>query len=362
MTFNPSTIHQHSLDMRQFIDFQQATLADGMRIIHAYNSSGLTFTLLPDRGLDIWLAHYKGLPLTWIAPGSPYKADFGAGWMRLYNGGLLTTCGLTHAGPAETDSQTGQRRDVHGNFSRLPAHNITIAGGWQDERYVLELRATITEAVMFGVQLRLTRAYRIILGQPGFELSDMIENLSDEPAPLMVLYHFNLGYPLVREGARLYTASEVVYPRDAAARAGQDVWPDYEAATPHYAEQVFFHHLRADENGFSSVALLNEDFGLQLEWDTATAPYFTQWKNARQGLYVSGIEPGNCIPEGQNTARESGRLVNLQPGERITFINRVRLIEGVESIRQCQQHIEALRRPAVGLKLGVRKQADPPEV
>ena len=46
------SIEQHSLDMRQFIDFRQSTLANGTRLIEAYNSSGLQFSVLPDRGLD----------------------------------------------------------------------------------------------------------------------------------------------------------------------------------------------------------------------------------------------------------------------------------------------------------------------
>jgi hypothetical protein len=62
-------LRKHSVDMRQFIDFRESTLPNGMRIIDCYNSSGLTFTLLPDRGLDIWTAHYKGIPLTWISQG-----------------------------------------------------------------------------------------------------------------------------------------------------------------------------------------------------------------------------------------------------------------------------------------------------
>jgi hypothetical protein len=60
-----------------------------MRIVEAYNSSGLTFTILPDRGLDIWQASYNGRPLTWIAlaPGSPYQPDMGQEWLRQFNGG-----------------------------------------------------------------------------------------------------------------------------------------------------------------------------------------------------------------------------------------------------------------------------------
>ena len=106
-----TNLEQYSVDLRQFIDFRQSTLPNGMRIVEAHNSSGLSFTLLPDRGLDIWTMHYKGMPLTWISQGSPHLPDYGANWLRLFNGGVLVTCGLRHAGPPETDEQTGEERD-----------------------------------------------------------------------------------------------------------------------------------------------------------------------------------------------------------------------------------------------------------
>ncbi len=34
-------------------------------------------------------------------------------------------------------------------------------------------------------------------------------------------------------------------------------------------------------------------------------------------MYVHGIEPGNCVPEGQNAARAGGRLRWIAPGETI---------------------------------------------
>ena len=66
-----ATLEQHSIDLRQFIDFRHATLSNGMRVIDAHNSSGLTLILLPDRGLDIWAASYNGRPLTWISQARP---------------------------------------------------------------------------------------------------------------------------------------------------------------------------------------------------------------------------------------------------------------------------------------------------
>lgn len=321
-----SALDRHGLDMRQFIDARVSTLPSGQRIIDVHNSSGLHFTLLPDRGLDIWTAHYRGAPLTWISQGSPHAPDFGATWLRLFNGGLLTTCGLRHAGPPETDALSGEQRDVHGLYTRLKAYNVNISGTWLDDEYALEVRATITEAGLFQEQLRLERVYRVVLGHPQIEIRDTVRNLYDVPVPLMVLYHFNVGYPLVRDGAQLYTSSQTIIPRDEAARAGYATWHTYGHAVPGYAEQVFYHHVR-QQNSLSRVLLSNGDMGLCLEWDTDSAPYFTQWKNLRQGIYVSGIEPGNCLPEGQNAARHHGRLQMLQPGETRDFLCRLHVAD-----------------------------------
>ncbi len=359
--FHPTTwtrteLERHSVDMRQFIDFRQSTLPNGMRIIEAYNGSGLSYTLLPDRGLDIWSAHYKGLPLTWIAQGAPYPPDFGQPWLRQFNGGLLVTCGLTHAGPPENDEQTGQFRDLHGLYSRLVASHVGVeVEGWSDDStYAIELRGVVSEAILFGEQLRLERVYRLTLGQPVIHITDVVTNVGDTPAPLMVLYHFNLGYPLVSHGVRLHTASAHVYSRNERAQAGYARWPEYEAAVPGYEEQVYFHHVAETGHGESEAALLHSDFGMSFAWSSRSLPYLTQWKNVRQGIYVSGVEPGNCIPEGQNAARRSGRLDLLPPGETRTFHCRLTVLEGAPAVQACQERIRQLHQtgtPVAGCKL-----------
>jgi galactose mutarotase-like enzyme len=316
--FDPSTwsrenLERHSVDMRQFIDFRQSTLPNGMRIIQAYNSSGLTFTILPDRGLDIWTAHYNGIPLTWISQGSPFPPDFGQNWLQQFNGGLLTTCGLTHVGPLEVDDITGEVRGIHGKYSQLRAYNVGVTDrGWNDF-YSVQLKGTASEASLFGTQLQLNRTYKISLGLPAVEIEDTVTNLGDEPAPFMLLYHFNFGYPLVAEGTKLYVNS-IVYPRDAAAQAGYVTWSEYEQAIAGYPEQVFFHHVRSNDT-LARAGLFRDELGVVLTWDHRTLPYLGQWKNTRAGIYVNGVEPANCLPEGQNAARRSGRLMMLKPGE-----------------------------------------------
>src|SRR5690606_34032290 len=98
--------------------------------------------------------------------------------------------------------------------------------------------ATLQDVSFFGAQLTLRRTYHLSLQEAVIGIRDHILNEGDTAAPLMLLYHFNLGFPLVREGAKLCTSSQT-YARDAAARAGLDTWNTYDAPTAGYAEQVF---------------------------------------------------------------------------------------------------------------------------
>ncbi len=341
--WTPDILSQYSLDPRQFADFRESVLPNGMRIIDAYNASGLQFTLLPDRGLDIWAAHYKGIPLTWIAQGSPYPPDFGQTWLQQFNGGLLTTCGLTHVGPPETGEITREVRDLHGRYSRLRAENV--AKTWQTDSSGLpciELSGVVRETALFGVQLRLTRTYRLSLTGAQIDLSDSVTNLGDVPAPLMLVYHTNVGFPLVAEGTELHTPHQTVYARDAEAQPGLARWNIYDAPTAEYKEQVFFHHMK-EMGGKTGILLENGAIGFEVSWNPSALPYFTQWKNTRNGIYVCGVEPGNCIPEGQTSARKTGRLEYIAPGETRAFGYSLRIVEGVKALASAKAQIEKVR-------------------
>ncbi len=342
--YNRTTIERHSIDMRQFIDFRQSILPDGMRIIEAYNSSGLSFTLLPDRGLDIWSASYKGIALTWISQGSPFAPDFGQSWLQQFNGGLLTTCGLSHVGPPEKDDVSGEFRDLHGRYSRLRASSISVDRHWYgDSDYSIWLNAEVAESRLFGEQLLLKRSYGLELGEPTITIWDTVSNVGDQPVPLMLLYHFNLGYPIIRDGVRLHTPSAAVLPRDTTAQAGYQRWWDYAGASVGYSEQVFFHRLKSKQNGFTKAMIGTDDMALALDWESTSLPYLTQWKNLRSGIYVNGIEPGNCIPEGLNAARQRQRLVMLEPGQEQRFAISLSVVEGRDAVREAWAAINQIQ-------------------
>ena len=135
----------------------------------------------------------------------------------------------------------------------------------------------------------------------------------------MLLYHVNLGWPLL--GPRAEVVAGVGEPRVTTAAAEGADWRTVEE--PHFPvqEQVWEHTPRAGADGFGRAAILNADIGdgrplgVEVAWSHATLPRLFQWRVMSDQNYVVGIEPGNAPIEGRVRAREDGTLVLLAPGE-----------------------------------------------
>ena len=175
----------------------------GVRTAQVRTGSGLEFTILLDRGMDVGPAHYRGLPLAWISPaGFAHPAYFdrvGTGWFRTFGGGLLTGCGLTYLGsPGEDD---GEALGLHGLLSHLPAQHIRIGEDWKSDECVLWVEGEMRQARPFGENLRLRRRISAELGGSRLMILDSAENLGSSTSPLMILYHINLGFPFLDESS-----------------------------------------------------------------------------------------------------------------------------------------------------------------
>lgn len=68
--------------------------AKGVRAIEL-DTGNLYITILPDRGMDIANAKFKGEAISWISKTGVVAPQFyekdGANWLRSFYGGLLTT-------------------------------------------------------------------------------------------------------------------------------------------------------------------------------------------------------------------------------------------------------------------------------
>ena len=316
---------------------------DGVLAVDVTTGSGFSFTVLPSRGMDISSAHYNGRSLAWRSATSDQHPAFfepeGRGWLRSFYGGLVLTCGLTWMGADTVDE--GQPLGLHGRVSHIPATNLAWNGRWEGDEYILSVSGKLREVVVFGENVQLTRRIEARLGESRFFIHDEVENMGYQTTPHMVLYHINIGFPVLSDNSRLIAPTITATPRDADAEEGRERFAQMQPPTSDFCEKVYFHDLQPDSEGQVTTAIVNPDldggFGVYCKYHKEKLPYFTEWKMMDQGTYVVGMEPGNALVLGRAAERVAGRLQYLQPGERREYLIEIGVVSGAEEVRKLEQ-------------------------
>lgn len=314
--------------------------ARGVRTLDVQTGGGLSFTVLPERGLDIGEARLNGVPLAWSSAMGvvhPSRHELGGrGWERSFAGGLLATCGLDNAGNAQTDE--GVDYPLHGRINNIPASNVRHDGTWQGDEYLLTIEGRVRQANLFGENLLLTRRIETALGSTALTVTDTVTNEGFRPEPVLLLHHINLGFPV------LAATSELLLP------PGTHTTPDNDGrwrtgAEPGSEGGVCFHTLPPGVDGLGTLALVNRAFdgdrgiGVQIRYSQASFPLVWQWRNYREGEYVMGLEPTNVLGGGRKPTREAGALRILAPGESETFRTEITALGDREAIDAAARRI-----------------------
>lgn len=298
--------------------------ARGLAALRINTGAGLEVVALAGRNLDLAHAFYRDIPLCWRSCNGDalptYYEPEGNQWLRTFFGGLLTTCGLTNFGPGGTDAYG--KFGLHGRINCLPAEDVGWSERWDGDECVLEVWGTTRETKLFSENLSLQRRLRTALGGTSLWLEDTVTNHGYEPAPHMILYHCNGGFPLLWEGSRFAVTQSAMRPRDSEAERGLSVWNQVTRPQHGFKEQVFIHTPIACSDGRAAVVLANDrlqcgaGLGLALRFDPRRLPALIQWRMLDEGTYVMGMEPANCPTiEGRIEAERQGTLPFLQPGE-----------------------------------------------
>ena len=292
-------------------------VSDGVEVIELETASGLSFDVLPSRGLDLGRASWQGRPLAWLSPSGffhpAYFQESGHdGWVRSFGGGLLTTCGLLNVG--EPGIIGGHAYGLHGRASSTPAFEVSAGGEWHGDEYRMTVRGKTREATLYGDKLEKTRTLSCTLGRSRFTLEDVVENIGHKVAPLMLLYHINLGWPLIGAGSTLEIPSRGVEVIQGHAQDWQ-MMPDPD---PNFVPCVLEHTLTRESDGSARVSLSSPEVRLSLTF-SETLTRFTQWRCFRPGDYVLGLEPGNVGVRGRSFEQDAGTLPMLEPGETRRF-------------------------------------------
>lgn len=288
---------------------------DGIRLLEVDNGMGLFMTLSIDKCMDISRLSVKGLNLGYFAPSgyahpTYYEAE-GGKFLKSAPFGFLTTCGLENVGVENIDQ--GERLPVHGSISNIPAEYVRHSV--ENDRIIIE--AEMNDEVLFGRKLRLHRTFNVSLTSNTFTIQDRIVNTGDQVEPVTLLYHLNMGYPLLDEESIIEIPSDHVKARDAHASTGLSKWNQVQVPTAGYQEMCFYHTFT--ERGEASIYQPKHDTKVLIQWDPTLLDCFTQWKMMGIRDYVMGLECGNCYPDGRHVMRESGLLKELLPGEELLY-------------------------------------------
>jgi hypothetical protein len=215
--------------LEQVAGVRLVTLGDGsergVRVLEFRSGCGFDFDVLVDRGFDIGRCSQGGRSLAWISPtgfpGPWFAEPEGLGFLRGFGAGLLTTCGLDHAfGPAEdTAAHFGypakptERYGLHGRVSATPARLLGYGEQWNGEACVLFAEGEARQATVFGEHLVLRRRVEVPVGESRLTIRDEVANEGFAPTTHMLLYHVNVGWPVVDEGAELLVPARAVRAR-----------------------------------------------------------------------------------------------------------------------------------------------------
>ncbi len=351
--------------LSQFAGVRLVTLGDGLergiRLLEFRSGSGLRFTVLVDRAMDIADLDHKGRSVGWHSPTgfrsaalhSP-EAEDGFSWTRSFSG-FLATCGLDHIlGPQRVSTQSynypghqSTQHGLHGRISTIPARLTGYGETWQDERCVLWAEGIVVQSKLFGENLHLHRRIEVDLGGDEIRLTDRVVNAGFLTTPHMMFYHVNIGHPVLDDGARyLAPIRDVLWAAHSGARyraqgVGYQTAP---APSNGFVEQVWQHDMAADADGQVPVALVNDRLGLGIEIRTRKdqMPCAYQWQYFQSGAYVMGLEPSTHHVLGNQAARDRGEMIWLGPQDSRSYETRFRILDGAGAIAASESAIRAI--------------------
>ena len=317
----------------------------GLKAFDVKNNE-LQYQVLADKCLDVGQLSYKGVNFNFLSkPGLQGRGHYdthGEEALRSIMGGLFFTAGLENiCAPCTVN---GKELPMHGRIRTTPAEHLTADAFWEGESYVLRTSGEMREAELFGENLVLRRSIETRWGEKSLTVTDEIENQGFRPEPLLLLYHINIGYPLLDEGTEVLLPTRSVTPRDEASKGHEMCWNVMDAPKDNEPEYVFIHEPVADENGNVIVCVLNEQLklGLRLSYTAANLPRFMEWKSTASGDYVVGLEPSNSSVYGRLYHEREGSVHHLAPFAKETNVLTFTVLDGAAELQAAREEIARL--------------------
>lgn len=250
----------------------------GLRALDCDNGK-LRFLLNESKALDVMQMYHKGENVSFVSKNAFTAREIA--FENRFEGGMLYTCGLDSVGAREGYL-------LHGTHHLTPAR---VTRAEVNEEGIL-IEAEIRETALFGKNLVFRRRVFSQIGSDTLEISDTLENCGTREEEYCLLYHVNVGYPMLDAGAELIDDAEEVIPRTPWAAEHIGSRRAIGAAVANQEEMCYFLRLKTP-----SVSLRNPKINkmFTLKWSQETLPCFVEWKSMAAGDYALGLEP--CTTE-----------------------------------------------------------------
>lgn len=287
---------------------------EGMNFIYVRNGLGLEIWISVDRSADISRVTYKGNNMSYTSPcgqvAPAYYDGVSMGFLKSFNAGFFTTCGFDGAGGPCTDD--GEDVPLHGRIGNTPSE---LDGIFETEN-AIRLTFTVRDCVIFKRKFCMKRTYILSYTQNWFSVHDDIINIGDNREPFCLLYHCNMGYPLLSENSIVRFPNNKIWANGETEKHINTAFV-MEKPQANYAERCYFFDAKTNDEGLVNAGIFNPmiNAGLVMTYNKEQLPCLTEWKMMGKYDYVLGIEPGNVFPSPRAKMRENGLLPFLDSEE-----------------------------------------------
>lgn len=269
---------------------------DGLEVIDCDNGK-LRFLINVSKACDLMQVYHEGQNVSFVSKNGFTRREIP--FLSRFEGGMIYTCGLDNAGRREG-------YEMHGSFHNTPAE-ITHAECTEEG---ITVEATIRNTELFGKRLAMHRRITSKLGSGHITVEDTLCNEGFREEGYCLLYHINVGYPLLDAGARIecdateYSARAPFAVENAATRF------EMSDAVPNRPECCYYLMMKTPR-----ISLVNERLGkaFRLSYSADTLPCFLEWKSMASGDYALGLEPCTTMLDSAFTYK------TVAPGEQIRF-------------------------------------------
>ena len=234
----------------------------------------LRFLLNVSKALDVMQVYHGGQNVSFLSKNAFTAAELP--FIRRFEGGMVYTCGLDSAGRREG-------YELHGSLHNTPAEILRAECG--EAGIVVE--AVIRDTALFGRNLVFKRRITTPYGSETLYINDTIVNEGYQEGDYCVLYHINLGYPLLDAGAVIEGEITERFPCTELAKNTVDKALIIEEAD--YPDETCY-YLTV---GKPEISLINKQKGKKFTvcYSKDTLPEFLMWKSMVAGDYALGLEP-----------------------------------------------------------------------